>query len=85
MEHVRLDIIGVAESKLIGKSELDIPEYRWFGHNRLELHRNAKTGSGGLGFLVHESLFEWFNISLLDKSIKAFYGLNALQNIWILV
>ena len=45
-----LDIIGIAETHLVGKDELKIPGYIWFGQNRQALHRNAGIGSGGIGF-----------------------------------
>ncbi len=36
----------------MGKDELDIHDYKWIGHNRINIHRKAKTGSGGVGFLT---------------------------------
>ncbi len=47
-EHFNLDIIGMAETHLHGEEEIKWNMYEWIGHNRNELHRKAKQGSGGL-------------------------------------
>ena len=44
-----LQIIGLAETHLVGNDNIDFDGYHWFGNNR-KLHVNAKVGSGGVGF-----------------------------------
>jgi hypothetical protein len=68
LSHVNLDIIGLAETHLRGKTELDIDNYRWIGQNRTALHINARRGSGGVACLVHKRLLQYFSISKLDDS-----------------
>jgi len=29
---------------------------KWFGYNRQEIHKNAKRGSGGVGFLIKKNI-----------------------------
>ena len=65
-----LDIIGIAETDLRDGQEISIPGYKWFGHNRRTVHKLAKTGSGGVGFLIRESLSEIFDIHMVDKSYE---------------
>jgi hypothetical protein len=40
------------------------------GQNRKSLHRNAKTGSGGIGIFVKQFVYEIFNIDVLDQSFE---------------
>jgi len=44
--------------------------YKWFGKNRQDLHKNAKRGSGGVGFLIKNHLVETFEIGILSESIE---------------
>ena len=41
-----------------------------FGNNRHELHKNAKRGAGGVGFLITNHLVETFEIGILSESIE---------------
>ena len=65
-----LDIIGIAETHLVGDIGMDIPGYHWFGQNRKTLHHRAKTGSGGVGFLIKTSVLDNFDVSELDTSCE---------------
>ena len=44
--------------------------FKWFGKNRALLHRRAPCGSGGVGFLVRDTLLEVFDVSVLDDSVE---------------
>ena len=44
--------------------------YTWFGQNRTSLHFRAKKGSGGVGFLVRNSLFNQFYINVCEDSYE---------------
>ena len=59
---MKLDLIGLAVTHLIGNSKVKMSGYAWFGQNRTSLHFRAKKGSGGVGFLVRNSLFNQFYI-----------------------
>ena len=69
LHHCNLDIVGVAETKLSGNAQLEVGGFKWFGHNRAHLHKRAPCGSGGVGFLVRQSLLEAFDVSVLDDSV----------------
>jgi hypothetical protein len=47
---------------------IEIEGYKWFGHNRANMHVRAKTGSGGIGFLIKDTVLDVFNVSVLDCS-----------------
>lgn len=68
IQHLDLDLIGIAETKLTGDNVLNIPGYTWFGHNRTALHARARVGSGGVGFFVKNELMCDYNVSVLDKA-----------------
>jgi len=51
--------------------------YKWFGKNRQDLHKNAKRGSGGVGFLIKNHLVETFEIGILSESIEGILWINS--------
>lgn len=63
-----LDINGVAESHLQGNNILNIEGYNGYGNNRQNIHVNARTGSGGVGFLIKKRTFNEFNVPVLKNS-----------------
>ena len=56
VSYLNLEIIGIAETHLKKCDVLSINGYKWFGNNRQELHKNAKRGSGGVGFLIKKNI-----------------------------
>ena len=50
--------------------------YKWFGQNRERLHVNAKTGSGGVGFLIKNSILEDFDVDILESSFEGILWLS---------
>ena len=68
IKHCDLDIVGIAETHLRRNESLLIPGYKWIGNNRTSLHVRAKTGSGGVGFLVKESCLTTYNVSILNQT-----------------
>ena len=44
--------------------------YRWFGHNRKQIHVRARTGSGGAGCFIKNEIFDVFDISVLDDTTE---------------
>ena len=61
-----IDILGVAETHLRVGEQIDLEGYSWFGHNRKLIHKNAKTGSGGVGFLIKNEVLNSFNVNVLN-------------------
>lgn len=62
--------MGVAETKLKGDDQLQIPGFSWIGQNRTELHVRATTGSGGVGLLIADGVTTDFTASVLDSSTE---------------
>ena len=65
---MNLDILGIAETHLTKANNIDLDGYTWFGKNRQLLHVNARNGSGGVGFLIKNELFEEFIVDIADSS-----------------
>ena len=69
INHVNFDILGVAETHFLGDQILQIDGYPWYGQNRKNLHKNAKRGSGGVGFLIRSNLMIFFyNVSIVEMT-----------------
>ena len=49
---------------------IQLPGFTWFGHNRANIHRNARAGSGGVGLFINDNLLVDFNVSVLDASCE---------------
>ena len=60
-----IDVICVAETRLFHDQTLDLQHYNFYGHNRNQLHVNAR--SGGACLLVHK--LENFNVFILDTMV----------------
>ena len=63
-----LDIVCLCETFLRNSEIISIEGYKWFGHNRTNISKRAVRGSGGVGVLVKESMFDRFSIDIVDKS-----------------
>ena len=70
LELLELDILGLAETHLAPGEVLGVNGYTWYGHNRKLLHRNAKCGSGGVGFLIREEFESDYGIEIIDDSYE---------------
>ena len=58
-------IIGIAETHLLGNAVIHLDGDIRFGHKRNKMHRNAKTGSEGVGFVIKDTILSHFNVSTL--------------------
>lgn len=65
-----LDIIGVAETHLRNENVIELANYIWFGHNRDNIHSRARSGSGGVGFLVSNNILEQYNVIIADQTYE---------------
>ena len=57
-----LDLIGIVETHLKGDELLAVDGFKWFERNRKTVHFRARTGSGGVGFLVKNEILHDFNV-----------------------
>ena len=76
---LNLEIVGIAETHLLDNNTISVEGFRWYGQNRTSIHVHARTGSGGVGFLVKESLLEIFNVEILDSQCEGIFWL-SLEN-----
>lgn len=76
---LELDIIGLAETHLIGNSNINVEGYSWFGQNRRSLHFRARKGSGGVGFLIKNTLFKTFDIRICDDLYEGILWLELIN------
>ena len=61
--------MAVVKSWLNGEDEVVMEVYRWIGHSRRRLHKNAVRGSGGVGVLEKEDLLKHCMVRVLDVSV----------------
>ena len=59
-------MIYFSETHLINDQVLDVDGFTWFGNNRKGLHKRAKKGSGGVGFLVKNEILNVYNVTVQD-------------------
>ena len=70
VQYLNCDIFCVVETFLRGNESLALPGYTFYGHNRGNLHNNARRGSGGVGVFVRDSLVQLYDILVIDKTIE---------------
>lgn len=68
------DVISLNETHLKHNDVIHLQGYIWFGHNRMK-HFKAVKGSGGVGFLVKNELFEFYEVNVKDTSLEGILGL----------
>ena len=66
---------------MLNECVIDIDGYKWYGFNRENIHRNARSGSGGIGFLVKNSILNDFDVSILDKSFEGILWLKLVHKV----
>ena len=64
------DIYAICETHLRNDSDINVDGYKWYGHNRTELHGNAIRGSGGVGFLISDSILVKYDAHIIDNSCE---------------
>ena len=64
---------------MLGDDVLNIEGYTWFGFNRETIHRNAKSGSGGVGFLIKNRILRDFHVSVLDRAYEGILWLRLVN------
>ena len=48
----------------------EIPGYVWCVQNQKQIHRRTKKGSGGANFLFKQSLYEEYDLSIIDSETE---------------
>ena len=67
------------ETHLKSTQVIELEGYQFYGHNSMSIYVNAPKGSGGVGIFVRNTLFEIFDISVINRSNDGILGL-ALSN-----
>ena len=68
LQNIDPHFICLTETHLKGEETISMNGYTWFSNNRTVLHTRAKTGSGGCGIFVKDSIFADFTCEIVDKS-----------------
>ena len=64
------DIFCVVETFLKNNETSVIPGYTYYSHNRTNICKKAKSGSGGVGIFIRNELLELFSVSILDDTVE---------------
>ena len=64
------DIFCVVETFLKNNETIVIPGYTYYSHNRTNIHKKAKRGSGGVGIFIRNELLKLFSVSILDDTVE---------------
>ena len=72
IDYCNLDLIGICETYLRAGESLEgyLKHFRWFGNNRKNVHVNARSGSGGVGLFVKETVLSAFDVNVLDENCE---------------
>ena len=75
LKHVDSDIICINETHLKTTQVIELECYQFYGHYRTSIHVNAPKGFGGVGIFVRNTLFDTFDISVIDRSHDGILGI----------
>ena len=68
------DIVCLQEIHLKGNNVINFGNYKWFGLNRPLQKKTLKRGSGGIGILVKDHIFEIFNVTVIKRNTDSILG-----------
>ena len=68
INEINADIFSLNETHLSENNVINVPGYTWKGFNRLLIHRDAPKASGGVGFLIKDSLLQEYSCDIVDKT-----------------
>ena len=71
----------MSETHLSQKQSIEIDNYTFFSHNRQITHKRAPKTFGGVGTLVKNVLFNWYDICVFDKCIDGIIGMKLVDKI----
>ena len=49
---------------------IEMQNFIWYGFNRKNIHKNAPKGSGGVGFLIHNSIMLYYDVNITDMNYE---------------
>ena len=75
IDHIDAQIICINETHLKNNQTINFDGYKFYAHNRQITHINAPKGSGGVGIFVRNSIYEEYEISIVDKSFDGILGI----------
>ena len=70
IEHLNAQIISVNETHLMYDDVIEMQNFIWYGFNRKNIHKNAPKGSGGVGFLIHNSIMLYYDVNITDMNYE---------------
>ncbi len=65
----------ISETHLSGENTFKIENYTFYPHNRKTTHRNAPKTFGGVGTFVRDTLFNIYDIVIIDESYDGIQGI----------
>ena len=67
--YYKTDVLALAESWLKGDEVINVHGYK-FGHNRKQLNKKAKRGSGGVGVLIMDDILYRCTVEVIDSDVE---------------
>ena len=74
-------IICLSETHLKDNDVISVSGFSRYGNNRSDLHRRAKSGSGGCGILINNSVLCDFKVEVVLKNMDGILGLKLIDKI----
>ena len=67
------DIILLTETKLLENDEIEVNNFTWLGQNRKTIKKQQKSGSGGVGILIRNSILNFFHVVCVDTTFEGIF------------
>ena len=75
IEHIDTQILCINETHLKNNQTISLDGYQFYTFNRQLTHVNAPKGSGGVGIFVHNSLYDVYEINIINRSFDGILGI----------
>ena len=70
ISYYRPDVLALAETWLKGNEVINVQGYKFFGHNRKQLNKKARRGSGGVGVLIRDDILNEHTVEVIDSEVE---------------
>jgi len=70
IDYYKPDVLALAETWLKRDEVINVQGYKCFVHNRKQLNKKAKRGSGGVGVLIRDDFLYRYTVEVIDSDVE---------------
>ncbi len=81
MEGLQAGVAFLFETWRKQDESIRVPNYVWYHHYRLHTNRKQPRASGGVGFLMHNSIEDLYDVDILNKDCDGIMAMSLVHKL----